>query len=127
VYTPPTVIVPRLAFPPDTPLTLHDTASSEEFFTVAVNVSWFPSVTTPLVGKIVTLISKGGGGGSGVIVAQPTLQLVAASNVVKRMLLAKKSFVLRCGRGRMPIPLQSEGQQVFVLINPWLLLNTSGY
>ena len=65
VYTPAEVIVPRAALPPGTPLTLHVTVVSSEFFTVAAKVCEFPSRTVALVGVTLTLTSVAGGSGVG--------------------------------------------------------------
>jgi hypothetical protein len=63
VYTPAVLIVPVVAFPPETPFTLQLTEVSVVFFTVAANVIVFPSKTDPLGGAIDTVICGGGGGG----------------------------------------------------------------
>src|SRR5260370_14978631 len=61
VYTPADVIVPSVAFPPGTPLTLQVTVVSVVFVIVATNVTWFPSTTDPFAGVRVTTMGGGGG------------------------------------------------------------------
>src|SRR5260370_24480982 len=75
VYTPADVIVPTVALPPGTVLTLQLTAVSVVFVTAAVNVSWFPSTTDPVAGVTVTPIDGGAGGGGRRVVPAPQPRL----------------------------------------------------
>jgi len=112
VYTPVDVIVPRVAFPPATPLTLQFTAVSVVFVTVATNVSWFPSTTDPVVGVTVTPMDGGGGGGGGAVPApQPSVHAPSAKNAMNRIVLVLNVLSLVCERDRMPTREQASGQR----------------
>jgi len=112
VYTPVDVIVPRVAFPPATPLTLQFTAVSVVFGTVATNVSWFPSTTDPVVGVTVTPMDGGGGGGGGALPApQPSVHAPSAKNAMNRIVLVLNLLSLLGERDRMPTREQASGQR----------------
>jgi hypothetical protein len=112
VYTPVDVIVPRVAFPPATPLTLQFTAVSVVFVTVAMNVSWFPSTTDPVVGVTVTPMDGGGGGGGGALPApQPSVHAPSAKSAMNRIVLVLNLLSLLGERDRMPTREQASGQR----------------
>jgi len=112
VYTPVDVIVPRVAFPSATPLTLQFTAVSVVFVTVATNVSWFPSTTDPVVGDTVTPMDGGGGGGGGALPApQPSVHAPSAKNAMNRIVLVLNLLSLLGERDRMPTREQASGQR----------------
>jgi len=114
VYTPAVVIVPTVAFPPETPFTLQLTVVSVLFFTVAVNVMVFPSSTEPLDGATATVICGGGGGGGCTKPApltQPHAQAHTARSVRKAMLASGVLPFFCWERGRMPSELQAKGQR----------------
>src|SRR5260370_5881333 len=104
VYTPADVIVPTVALPPGTVLTLQLTAVSVVFVTAAVNVSWFPSTTDPVAGVTVTPIDGGGGGGGGGVLPapQPSIHPPSARSPITTIVLVLNLFPLLAERDTMP-------------------------
>ena len=104
LYTPAEVIVPKVAFPPGTPLTLQLTAVSAVFVTVAVNVAWFPSKTDALVGFTRTCIVGSGGGGDDETLpaVQPSVHAPSARSAMNTSVLLLDLFSLLRGRNGMP-------------------------
>ncbi len=114
VYTPPDVIVPSVAFPPGTPLTLQLTAVSVVVVTVAVKVAWPPSTTDPFIGFTVTAIAGDGGGGSGedaTPALQPNVPDPSANKAMSTSILFPDAFPLLEERDRMPSQMQAKGQR----------------
>jgi hypothetical protein len=112
VYTPAEVIVPIVAFPPGTPLTLQVTAVSVVFVTVATNVTWFPRTTDPFVGVTVTTMSGGGGGGGGTPPApQPSVHAHSLRSATTTIVVVVELFPLLRERDRMPSAMQAKGQR----------------
>jgi hypothetical protein len=112
VYTPADVIVPSVAFPPGTPLTLQVTAVSVVFVTVATNVIWFPSTTDPFVGVTVTTMNGGGGGGGGAPAElQPSVHAHSLKSATTTIAVVVDLFPLLRERDRMPSQKQAKGQR----------------
>ena len=113
VYTPAVVIVPSVAFPPATALTLQLTAVSVVFATEAANVAWFPSTTDPLGGVTATSIPGGGGGGGGEAppAPHPNDHGPAARAAMTTVVVGLDSFPLLGERDRMPSQMQAKGQR----------------
>ena len=113
-YNPADVIVPSVAFPPGTPLTLQLTAVSVVFVTVATNVSWFPSTTDAVVGVTVTPMDGGGGGDGGDAppAPQPSVHAASASSAISRTVVALHLLPLLGERERMPSQKQAKGQRI---------------
>jgi hypothetical protein len=106
------VIVPNVAFPPGTLLTLQLTAVSVVLVTVAVKSVWFPSNTDPFAGATLTTIDGGGGGGGGGAPAepQPSVHAPCAKNAATRIVLVL-NLSLFCERDRMPTREQASCQR----------------
>src|SRR5258708_26661338 len=106
VYTPADVIVPTVALPPGTVLTLQLTAVSVVFVTAAVNVSWFPSTTDPVAGVTVTPMDGGGGGGGGGVLPapQPRVHPPSARSAITTIVLVLDLFPVLAERYRTPTP-----------------------
>jgi hypothetical protein len=103
VYTPADVIVPSVAFPPGTPLTLQVTVVSVVFVIVATNVTWFPSTTDPFAGVTVTTMDGGGGGGGGAPPApQPSVHAHSLRSATTTIAVVVELFPLLRERDRMP-------------------------
>jgi hypothetical protein len=114
VYTPADVIVPSVAFPPGTLLTLQLTAVSVVFVTAATNVAWPPSTTDPFVGVTVTAMDgRGGGGGDSDEPAAPHPSVHAPSprSAMTTIVVVLDLFPLLRERGRMPSQKQAKGQR----------------
>jgi len=112
VYTPAEVIVPSIAFPPGTPLTLQVTAVSVVFVTVATNVIWFPSTTDRFSGVTVTTMDGGGGGGGGAPPAlQPSVHADSLKSATTTIVVVVDLFPLLRERDRMPSQKQAKGQR----------------
>ena len=115
VYTPAEVIVPGVAFPPGTPLTLQLTAVSPVFVTAAVNITWFPNKTDAFVGFAVTAIGGGGGGSGGegetLPAVQPSVHAAFARRAINTSVLVVDLFSLLGERDRMPSQKQPKGQR----------------
>lgn len=111
VYNPPGLMVPTVEFPPETPFTLQFTAVSFVFFTLAVNVTMFPSTTDPLGGTTDTVIAGGGGGccTNPAPPPHPFAQIPAVRSPKATILVfAHGQFVFR-ERGHMPSEIAGEG------------------
>ncbi len=129
VYTPVALIVPAVALPLATPLTLQVTLVSVALVTVALKVCVLPSTTGALLGVIVTVMEAGGGGGGGGSAAeltppppQPSMHALAARRIERR---AKTGTAARVHggnaianfippsveRGRILAELQAKGQR----------------
>jgi hypothetical protein len=107
--TPPAVIVPAVALPPVTPLTLHVTLVSLAFVTVAAKLWVFPRSIEELEGFTVTPTDGGGGVGGGAAdpVPPPTQPCVKPAAAKVKTKITSPRFALAaaiqfCGRGRMP-------------------------
>jgi hypothetical protein len=112
VYTPADVMVPSVAFPPGTPLTLQVTAVSVVFITIATNVTWFPSTTDPFAGVTVTTMAGGGGGGGGAPPApQPSVHAHSLKSATTTIVAVLDLFPLLRERDRMPSAMQAKGQR----------------
>ena len=112
VYTPAEVIVPIVAFPPGTLLTLQVTAVSVVFTTVATNVTWFPSTTDPFAGVTVTTMDEGVGGGGGAPAApQPSVHAHSLRSATTTTIVVVDLFPLLRERDRMPSAKQAKGQR----------------
>ncbi len=114
VYTPADVIVPSVAFPPETPFTLQLTAVSVVPVTFALNVAWFPSTTDPLVDVTLTAMHCAGGGGSGgdaPPAPQPNVHACCARSAITTIVVVLDLFPFLCERGRMPAQKQAKGQR----------------
>jgi hypothetical protein len=114
VYTPADVIVPCVAFPPGTLLTLQLTAASVVFITLATNVAWPPSTTDPFVGVTVTTMDgRGGGGGDSDEPAapQPSVHTPSPRSAMTTIVVVLDLFPLLRERGRMPSQKQAKGQR----------------
>jgi hypothetical protein len=108
------VIVPTVAFPPATLLTLQATVVFVVLVTFAVNVAELPSSTELLVPVTVTTMAGGGGGGD-TLATEPPPQPSAKDSATRRAHSAK-FFAAICfsflrERGRMPRPRQAKGQR----------------
>ncbi len=104
------VIVPNVAFPPGTLLTLQLTVVSVVFVTVAVKGVWLPSNTDPFAGVTVTTIDGGGGGGGAPAEPQPSVHAPCAKNAATRIVLVL-NLSLPCERDRMPTREQANCQR----------------
>jgi hypothetical protein len=102
-------MVPSVAFPPATPLTLQFTAVSVVLVTVAASISWFPSITEAVVGVMVTPMEGGGGGGGALPEPQPSVHAPPARSAIATVALVVCVFPLLCERDRMPHPKAGEG------------------
>jgi hypothetical protein len=111
VYTPLEVIVPSVAFPPDTPLTLQLTAVSIVFVTDATNVSWFPSTTDPVDGVTVTPMDGGGSGGDAPPAPHPNVHAPSANSAMSTAVLVLDVLQLLGERDCMPSQKQAKGQR----------------
>jgi hypothetical protein len=114
VYTPPELIVPSVAFPPGTPLTLQLTAVSVVFVTVAVKVAWPPSTTDPFIGFTVTAIAGDGDGGSGedaIPALQPNVHDPSGNSAMSKSIPFRDVFPLLGESDRMPSQKQAKGQR----------------
>ena len=114
VYTPADVIVPSVAFPPGTPLTLQVTVVSVVFVIVATNVTWFPSTTDPFAGVTVTTMDGGGGGGGDSDdpdAPQPSVHAPSLRSPMKTIVVVLNLFPLLRERDRMPSQKQAKGQR----------------
>jgi len=131
VYTPVALIVPAVALPLATPLTLQVTLVSVALVTVALKVCVLPSTTEALLGVIATVTEagvggRGGGGGSAAELTppppQPSMHALAARRTERK---AKTGMAARVHggnaianfitpsveRGRIPAELQAKGQR----------------
>jgi hypothetical protein len=112
VYTPTEVIVPSVAFPPGTPLTVQLTAMSVVFVTLAVKFAWPPSTTDPFDGFTVTSITGGGGGGGDAPPApQPSIHAPSAASAMTAAVAVLDVFPLLGERDRTPSQKQAKGQR----------------
>ncbi len=111
VYAPADVIVPSVAFPPGTPLTLQVTVVSVVFVIVATNVTWFPSTTDPFAGVTVTTMSGGGGGGGTPPAPQPSVHAHSLRSATTTIAVVVDLFPLLRERDRMPSAKQAKGQR----------------
>ena len=127
VYTPVALIVPVVAVPPATPLTLQVTLVLLELVTVATNACEAPSTTDALPGVTETLMAGGGGGGGGSAAelapppAQPGMHALAARTAVRKTKTGKdvrlrgrdsiaKFLAPPLERGRTSAEMQAKGQ-----------------
>src|SRR5258708_997982 len=110
VYTPAEVIVPIVAFPPGTPLTLQVTVVSVVFVTVATNVTWFPRTTDPFGGVTVTTMDGGGRGGAPAA-PQPSVHAHSPKSATTTIVVVVDLFPLLRERDRMPSAKQAKGQR----------------
>src|SRR6266849_6938032 len=102
VYTPADVIVPSVAFPPGTPLTLQVTVVSVVFVIVATNVTWFPRTTDPFAGVKVTTMDGGGGGDDAPPAPQPSVHAHSLRSATTTIVVVVELFPLLRERDRMP-------------------------
>lgn len=113
VYKPPDVIVPSVAFPPDTPLTLQLTPVSVVFVTVAAKVAWPPSTTDPFAGVTLTcIVGEGGGGGDAPPAPQPNVHAPAAITEMSTTAVVLNVLPFLGERDRMPSQKQAKGQRI---------------
>jgi hypothetical protein len=127
VYTPAALIVPLVAVPPATPLTLQVTLELLALVTVATNACEAPSTTDALPGVTVTLTAGegGGGGGSAAELAppppQPNMHALAATTAARKTKTGKDVRLRGCDsiakflappleRGRTSAEMQAKGQ-----------------
>jgi hypothetical protein len=95
-YRPPVLIVPTLAFPPATELTLQLTLALEDPVTFAVNCSEFPSSTLPLGAETETVTVCGGGAVPPPLPpVQPEIPLMIPISKVSTLITLHRSFMKR--------------------------------